>query len=123
MWVPLVEYGEAHSDGADYFVKKDIDAVVGPHPDVDTVVLGCTHYPILIDKIRRYVPASAKILSQGHIVADSLVDYLRRHPSMADAISRGASTTYLTTEEAGKFDAIASAFIGSPVHATTVTLA
>lgn len=122
MWVPLVEYREADGDGADYFVKKDIDVLFTPHPDIDTLILGCTHYPLLIDKIRRYVPEGVSILSQGDIVAASLLDYLRRHPDMDARISRGGSVRYLTTESAAKFDPLASEFMGTPVSATTVRL-
>lgn len=122
MWVPLVENREGEGDGADYFIKKDIDALVGKHPDIDTIVLGCTHYPLLIDKIRRYVPDGVAILSQGDIVADSLVDYLRRHPEMNSRISRGATTTYLTTERPEKFSDLASYFLGHPVEAQSLVL-
>lgn len=122
MWVPLVENNEADSDGADYFVKKDIDALFTENPDIDTLILGCTHYPILIDKIRKYVPEGVDILSQGDIVATSLLDYLHRHPDMDARISRGATVRYLTTESPEKFDPLASEFMHSPVHAETVSL-
>ena len=122
MWVPLVENLEADGPGADYFVKKDIDALFGKNPDIDTLILGCTHYPILLPKIRRYVPAGVEILSQGEIVAASLLDYLERHPEIDEHISRGGTATYLTTEMADKFNHLASAFMGTPVEADTVRL-
>lgn len=122
MWVPLVEYREADGEGADYFIRKDLDALFSSHPGIDTLVLGCTHYPLLLDKIRRYVPEGVTILSQGEIVAASLVDYLRRHPEMAARISRGATTTYLTTENPLRFSELASHFLSAPIKATSITL-
>ena len=122
MWVPLVENREADGPGADYFVRKDIDALMAQAPDIDTVVLGCTHYPLLIDKIRRYMPAGVTVLSQGHIVADSLVDYLRRHPEMAARLTQGGRTEYLTTENPGRFDTLASVFTGETVQASHVDI-
>lgn len=116
MWVPLVEYGEADSPGADYFVKKYIDALLAADPDIDTIVLGCTHYPLLLPKIRQYTPEGVRILSQGDIVADSLADYLHRHPEMERRITRGGSATFLTTDDTARFDATASTFLG---HAVT----
>lgn len=122
MWVPLVENREADGPGADYFVKKYIDGLMADDPLIDTVILGCTHYPLLIDKIRRYVPDGVNILSQGAIVADSLTDYLRRHPEINAKITRGATTRYLTTEQADRFAEQASLFMGSPVSARRVEL-
>lgn len=122
MWVPLVEYGEADGDGADYFVKKDIDVLFGAHPDIGTLILGCTHYPLLLDKIKKYLPAGVRVLTQGRIVADSLLDYLHRHPDMDARISRHGTVRYLTTESAEKFTPLASQFMGEPVAATTIRL-
>lgn len=122
MWVPLVENREADGSGADYFVKKDLDTLFSACPEIDTLVLGCTHYPLLLEKIRKYVPGDVKILSQGGIVADSLVDYLQRHPEMDSRISRGATVKYLTTENASRFSAVASHFLGEPVEARSVVL-
>lgn len=122
MWVPLVEYGEATGPGADYFVEKDVDALLAMSPGIDTVILGCTHYPMLIDKIRRYVPAGINVVSQGRIVADSLADYLRRHPEMEARLTRGGTVSYLTTENADKFSATASAFMDGAVRAHTISL-
>ena len=122
MWVPLVEYGESGGDGADYFVKKDIDELLGQSPAIDTLILGCTHYPILLPKIRKYVPEGVEVLTQGKIVADSLLDYLRRHPEMDARITRGATTRYLTTERADKFTSLASVFLSHPAHAEQIEL-
>lgn len=115
MWVPLVEYGEADSPGADYFVEKYIGALLAADPDIDTIVLGCTHYPLLLPKIRQYAPEGVRILSQGDIVADSLADYLHRHPEMERRITRGGSATFLTTDDTARFDATASTFLGHTV--------
>ncbi len=122
MWVPLVEYGEADGDGADYFVRKDLDALFSLSPDIDTLILGCTHYPLLLPKIRRYVPEDVRILLQGHIVADSLTDYLRRHPDMDARITRGGTVSYLTTELPERFDPLATLFMSEPVRSTRVIL-
>lgn len=122
MWVPLVEYGEADGDGADYFVKKDLEALLDTDPEIDTVVLGCTHYPLLLPKIRKFAPEGLNVISQGKIVADSLVDYLRRHPEMDSRISRNATTRYLTTDNADKFADLARIFLGRPISAERITL-
>ena len=122
MWVPLVEYGEAASAGADYFVRKEIDALLAADPLIDTIVLGCTHYPLLLPKIRHYVPEGITILSQGDIVAASLTDYLSRHPDMEARLTRGASCRYLTTDSADRFSAAASVFLGQAVAASRATL-
>ncbi len=118
MWVPLVEYGEAASDGADFFVAKDMDALMAADPLIDTVVLGCTHYPLLLPKIRIAAPEGVRIVSQGDIVADSLADYLHRHPDMDARLTRGGSAQYLTTGDPAAFDSLAAAFVGQPVKST-----
>lgn len=122
MWAPLVENGEADKPGADYFVKRDIELLMSQEPSIDSIILGCTHYPLLLDKIERYVPEGTKVLSQGKIVANSLADYLARHPEMAARCSRGGVCTYLTTENPEKFSESASIFLSTPVVAQSVTL-
>ncbi|MFG6381955.1 MAG: glutamate racemase [Muribaculum sp.] len=122
MWAPLVENGEADKPGADYFVKRDIELLMSQEPSIDSIILGCTHYPLLLDKIERYVPEGTKVLSQGKIVANSLADYLERHPEMAARCSRGGECTYLTTENPEKFAEAASVFLSTPVTAQSVTL-
>lgn len=117
MWVPLVENREADGPGADYFVQKYIDGLLSADPQIDTIVLGCTHYPILIDKIRSYTPEGISLVSQGSIVAESLADYLRRHPDMDARITRGGTAHYLTTEEASRFSGMTSLFLGEEVSA------
>lgn len=111
MWVPLVENNEFDSPGADYFVKQHIDRLLAKDDRIDTIILGCTHYPLLIDKIRRYLPAGITLFPQGEQVAASLKDYLRRHPEMDARLSRGTQCRFQTTESAGRFMSAASLFL------------
>lgn len=122
MWVPLIEEGEAYGDGADYFVKKYIDAIMTEDPEIDTLLLGCTHYPILLPKIEKYVPEGVRVIAQGGIVGDSLADYLRRHPEMDARCSKNGTVEFLTTENAAIFDRLASLFMETPVESTRITL-
>lgn len=122
MWCPLVENLEADGPGADYFVKKDLDALFAQSSEIDTLILGCTHYPLLLDKINKYTPEGVRILPQGDIVANSLVDYLRRHPEIDSHISRNSTIEYLTTEQPEKFDSLASVFMGADVKSKRIFL-
>jgi len=122
MWVPLVENGEADSPGADYFVRQEIDRLLSADPLIDTIVLACTHYPLLEKKIRQYLPEGINLVVQGTITANSLIDYLNRHPEMEQRLSRGGSVKYLTTENAAKFSTMASVFLSSSVDATETVL-
>ncbi len=122
LWVPIVENMEIGTPGAKYFVKKYTDALFGKCADIDTVILGCTHYPLLYDDIREAVPETAQVVSQGAIVANSLADYLRRHPEMEQRLSKGGSITYTTTEHPDKFSDLAEIFMSRPVTATRVEL-
>ncbi len=122
LWVPIVENSEAEGEGADYFVKKYIDALMAKDADIDTFVLACTHYPLLIDKIRKYAPEGVRILEQGQLVAESLKDYLRRHPEMDVRLSKGGHAEFLTSENPDKFDALASVFIHHPVKSRRCAL-
>ena len=122
MWVPLIETNEASGPGADYFVKKYLDEILGKDPQIDTLLLGCTHYPILLPKISRYVPDNIRILSQGEIVAKSLADYLRRHPEIETKCSKGGQVEYLTTESSETFDSLASVFIDREVRSARIAL-
>lgn len=122
MWVPLIEAGESAGDGADYFVRKYIDRTMEADPEIDTLLLGCTHYPILLPKIRQYAPEGVRIVPQGEIVAESLADYLRRHPEIDAKCSKGGTTDFLTTENAEIFDRFASLFISDTVRSSRITL-
>ena len=115
MWVPLVENREYDSDGADYFVKKNINHIFATDPQIDTLVLGCTHYPLLEAKIRKYLPEGVTLLSQGPYVADSLKDYLLRHPEMSGRLSENGECRFMTTEAKEKFSETASLFLNRPV--------
>lgn len=122
MWVPLVEYGEADSPGADFFVKKHIDSLLAKDPEIDTILLGCTHYPLLLPKIKKYVPEGVTVVTQGDIVAESLRDYLERHPEIRNICSLGGEMEFLTTESADKFSEVASTFLGQTVNANLINL-
>lgn len=120
MWVPLVENGEHLSPGADYFVEKHLDHLFGSDPKIDTLVLGCTHYPLLIDKIRKYTPSTVSIIIQGPIIAERLEDYLKRHSDLEQRCSKNGTRHYLTTESVDKFETSASIFINQPIKASHV---
>ncbi len=126
MWVPLIENGEHLQQGADYFVDKYLRLLFAQDPQIDTLVLGCTHYPLLMPKIQAALPTIAAhavdVVAQGEIVARSLQDYLRRHTDLAATLSRGATCTYLTTEQADKFSDSASLFLHTPINAHHVVL-
>ena len=118
----MVENNEAASEGADYFVKKYIDELLAKDHLIDTVILGCTHYPLLLPKIRQYMPQDITIVSQGELVAQSLKDYLQRHPEMEKRCTRGATCQYCTTEAEEKFSESASTFLNEAVEVHRVTL-
>lgn len=122
MWVPLVENGEYESDGATYFVQKYLDELFCQDDKIDTLILGCTHYPLLIHQIKRFLPKGVEIISQGKYVANRLADYLKRHPEMDAQCTQNGQCQYLTTESTQKFDGMASIFTQSPISATQVHL-
>jgi glutamate racemase len=122
MWVPLVENNEHESAGADYFVKKHLDQILGEAPNIDTLVLGCTHYPLLMSKIREYLPGGITVLSQGKIVAHSLKDYLHRHPEMEVRLSKQGRYQFFTTDDAQIFDKMAGIFFGRTVQSQHLAL-
>ena len=123
MWVPLVEYGESQSPGADYFVRYYLEQLLAQDGDIDTLILACTHYPLLRPKIEAALPKHIKIISPGELVAVSLEDYLRRHPEMEQRLSQGGSISYRTTECPEKFAELASIFTGTEVDAVRVRIA
>ena len=122
MWVPLVENNEYNKPGADYFVKKGIDDILQKDNLIDTLILGCTHYPLLLDKIKQYAPKEVNIISQGKYIAESLKDYLYRHPEMNSICSKEGTTKYLTTESAAKFKESATIFLNREVTAERINL-
>lgn len=122
MWVPLVENNEFDKPGADYFVKDSIDKLMARDPEIDTIILGCTHYPLLLDKIRLYIPEGVTVIPQGQYIADSLKDYLHRHSDMDVRITRGGTCRYFTSESSERFDECAAVFLHETVEAEHVRL-
>lgn len=122
MWVPLVENGEYDSPGADYFVKQYINEIMSKSGKIDTLLLACTHYPLLIDKIKEFAPDGITILSQGEIVARSLADYLDRHPEMEEKCSTNRTRRFLTTDSTEDFDAHANFFWGKEITSEFIHL-
>ncbi len=122
LWVPLIENMEHLSPGADYFVRKYIDQLLQRDPEIDTIILGCTHYPLLLEKIRRHTPTGIRLISQGPYVARSLQDYLSRHPDMAERLSQNGVSNFLTTEQPQAFAESTATFLGETVEAHNITL-
>ncbi len=122
MWVPLVENNEYDSPGADYFVKDRLDRILQSDPEIDTLILACTHYPLLLKKIKRYVPEGVNLMPQGEYVAASLADYLQRHPEMERRCTHGATCRYLTTESCEKFRESAALFMDDEVDVEQISL-
>ena len=122
LWVPLVENNEADSEGADYFVRKYIDTLLCKDPEIDTIILGCTHYPLLLNKIRQFTPPHIRLVTQGEYVSRSLKDYLFRHPEMDERCLKNARCEFLTTESVEKFRESASLFLHQDVHVRSITL-
>jgi glutamate racemase len=115
MWVPLIENGELDNEGAKYFIKKNIDSLLSQSNKIDTILLGCTHYPLLQETIKKIIPANIQLLSQGSIVAVALKDYLVRHPEIASKCSKNKEKRFLTTDDTNDFDKHGSAFFGEAI--------
>jgi glutamate racemase len=122
MWVPLVENGEYDKAGADYFIQRHLQSMMDKAPAIDTLVLGCTHYPLLLPKIQQFVPGTVKILAQGDLVANSLQDYLFRHPELEKQCSQHGHREFLTTDDPALFNKMSSIFMGQPVTSRQVDL-
>ena len=123
MWVPLVENNEFDSKGADYFVQKHINQLLEKDPDIDTLILGCTHYPLLLKKIREFTPSHIQIVPQGEYVANSLQDYFMRHPEMDERCTKNGTCRFLTTESTAKFEESASIFLQQEeMHVESIAL-
>lgn len=122
LWATLVENGETDCPGTDYFVNRDLQTLLSRDPQIDTIILGCTHYPLLLPLIRRHVPGHIMLIPQGDYVANSLKDYLLRHPEMEKRLTRGSSVTYYTTEDPQGFSASAALFLSEQVEARHVVL-
>lgn len=115
MWVPLIENNEYDKPGADYYVKQHLNSILNAQPGIDTLLLACTHYPLLMDKIRQFAPQEIAIVSQGEIVAKSLADYLSKHPQLAEKCSKNGRISFYTTDSTADFDNHATVFFGHTV--------
>jgi glutamate racemase len=122
MWVPLVENNEHQSEGADYFVQKHINNILSKNNNIDTLLLACTHYPLLKEKIEKHLPNHVKLLSQGEIVSESLREYLHRHPEIETRLSKEGQRVFYTTDSADDFTGKASIFFGENIEAKHVDL-
>ncbi len=122
IWVPLIENNEHQTEGADFFIKKHIDLLLNQSKEIDTILLACTHYPLIIDKIRHFVPEGISVISQGKILADSLIDYLKRHPEVEEKCSKNGKITFFTTDSTEDFDSHAANFYGKPVKSHHLSL-
>ena len=122
MWVSLVENNESQDEGADYFIRKYIDQLLSKDPQIDTVILGCTHFPILLPKIRQDIPDHISVITQGEYVAESLKDYLKRHPEMDAKCTKNGNCQFYTTEAEEKFSESASTFLKQQISVKHITL-
>jgi glutamate racemase len=123
LWVPLIENGEYDKPGADYFVQLYLDQIMQQSPNIDTLLLACTHYPLLQEKIKTHLPAHINIVAQGNIVAKSLANYLKRHPEIENTLSRdGKQQFFTTTDDTADFDHHASLFFGEEVKSGYVSM-
>ncbi|MDH8702649.1 glutamate racemase [Dysgonomonadaceae bacterium PH5-43] len=122
MWVPLVENGEYDKPGADPYIKKHIDSILNKDPLIDTIVLGCTHYPLLKDKIQQFLPDNVNLVSQGKYVAESLADYMQRHPEMDELCSKNNTIKFYTTESEDKFSEMGTVFLQDKIVAQRINL-
>ena len=122
MWVPLIENNEHFSYGADYFIRKNVENLMDTDPLIDTVMLGCTHFPLIEDKIKTFLPKRITVVSQGDIVARSLADYLTRHPEMEVKCTKNSSCSYYSTESVEKFTSSASIFLNEKIEAKHIDL-
>jgi glutamate racemase len=122
MWVPLVENNEYDSEGADFFIKKDLDILLNKSAQIDTILLACTHYPLLLEKIKKHLPENIKVISQGNIVAKSLADYLNRHPEIERECSKNETLEFYTTDSTEDFDKHSEIFFGQKVNSKHVDL-
>lgn len=122
MWVPLVENNAFDHPGADSFIKENLNHLMQTDEKIDTIILGCTHYPLLIKKIKQYLPSHIALLSQGEIVAKGLNDYLHRHPEIEENCSKGKTISFFTTDDPQNFDSHASIFFGKDVKSENLVL-
>lgn len=122
MWVPLIENNEYQNEGADYFIRKYLDQLMTQDANIDTILLACTHYPLLLDKIRQYLPKHISVVAQGDIVATSLSDYLQRHPEIESRLTKNGARRFYTTDDPAGFDEQATIFFGQSVKSESIEL-
>jgi len=122
IWVPLVENNEYNNEGADYFIKKNIDNLLKSDPKIDTIILGCTHYPLLVDRIKQFTPENINIISQGEIVARSLQQYLLNHPEIDEKCTKNGAQRFYTTESEKKFAKSASIFLKHNISVERISI-
>ena len=123
MWVPLIENGEHDKPGADYFIKLYLDQLFTQSKDIDTILLACTHYPLIADKIKALLPSGVDLVTQGTIVAKSLANYLENHPDLAQKCSQNGQLSFYTTDNPKDFEKKASTFFGQKIEAKHTDLA
>jgi glutamate racemase len=122
LWAPLVENNETDSPGTDYFVAKNISNLMAADPQIDAIILGCTHYPLLLKTIEKFVPEGIQIMEQGKVVSASLGDYLIRHPEMNDRLTKSGTVKYYSTENIEVFERNATTFIGKEIKGEKILL-
>lgn len=122
LWVPLIENNEHQGPGADYFIKKYVDELLGQSSAIDTVLLACTHYPLLMNKLRKYFPENVQLIAQGEIVAESLVKYLKNHPELESRCSKQTLISFYTTDDCADFDRHGGYFYNKYVRSERVFL-
>jgi glutamate racemase len=122
IWVPLVENNEIDSPGAEYFVSKNVNNLLSADPEIDSIILGCTHYPLLLNVIRKFVPEGIQLLEQGKVVSNKLVEYINRHPEMDSRCSKSGIVKYYTTENVETFEKNAATFVGHRVKSEKIIL-
>jgi glutamate racemase len=122
IWVPLVENNELDSHGTDYFVSKNIGNLLAADPEIDSIILGCTHYPLLLPVIRKFVPENVHLLEQGKLVSSKLIEYLERHPEIDQKCSKSGSVRYFTTENVDVFEKNATTFLGQKIRSEKIVL-
>lgn len=122
LWVPLIENNEIHTKGSEFYIKQKVDELMALDPKIDTILLGCTHYPVIADEIEKHLNSNVKVISQGEIVAKSLKDYLLRHPELEEKCSKESNTTYYTTENPSEFSEKAKIFLKKQITPIKITI-
>ncbi len=122
MWVPLIENNQIHNPGSDYFIHYHVQELLKKDPEIDTVVLACTHYPLIASDIKKFLPSGVNLVAQGPLIAAGLHDYLKRHPEMDERCTRNGEVTFYTTDDPAFFNEAASRFYGQPIQSKHIGL-